>query len=600
MSNSFIKNEIFMSHTYITQNSLLPKEGCVVNVIGNHILCDYLCDTFETLNKSEYKYTTYHLQSSDALTSTVKKQCFLYCLDLRNESEDSLSDFESALSYAAKIDGASFVAMVIIPPLAKRTDVQSLSEIELSKISLESILAKAEELLSSYCDELDIREIRFDNFLVEDSDFNALNLTKIVNNAINSNCVDISSADAFDIVSAVSMSDAVNCVFTVMKNGKHGNIYNMSGDSISLYDVKSYIYKTLCKYGVNLSFEDKDTDNVKKYRVLDNGKMKSLGFSPVCDTDTQLFYAMTKILPQDKYDIIGDKIDDSYSSKLSYIREMELELLSDIDRICRRNNIQYFLSGGTMLGAVRHKGFIPWDDDIDIAMLRDDYEKFKTACINELPKKYQYQSYTNKDGYHYFFDKITIRDTYFSTKYSDSFEMLKGISTDIFIFDKTSDNKFFSKLHFKRLMLLRLMMNVRWINKPRKDKSYMLSRIALPFLRIFSMDTYSKMYDKLLRKYEKRDTSTVLPPATDHKWRGVMPKKWFETVTDAPFENVMSYIPTGADDYLKRWYCEDYMELLPLCQRTGSHDYYRLDIGNEIKDKDTEFVKHYNHKGELL
>ena len=280
---------------------------------------------------------------------------------------------------------------------------------------------------------------------------------------------------------------------------------------------------------------------------------------------------------------------------------MELELLREVDRICRRNNIQYFLSGGTMLGAVRHKGFIPWDDDVDIAMLREDYIKFKEVCKTELPHKYQYQSYTNKDGYHYFFDKITIKDTYFSTKYSDKFEMLKGISMDIFVFDKTSDNKFFSKLHFKMLMALRLLMNVRWINHPRKDKSYLLSKLLLPLLRIFSMDTYSKMYDKLLRKYEKRDTSTVLPPATDHKWRGVMPKSWFEAVTDAPFEDVMSYIPTGYDNYLKRWYCEEYMELLPLCERTGTHDYYRLDIGNELKCSDeNEVTKHYDYKGELL
>ena len=486
-----------------------------------------------------------------------------------------------------------------MPPLKHREDIEALSEMELSKISAGTILEQAENLLSTYCDKLCVKEIRFDNFLIEDSDKNVLNLRKIVNDTLECGCVTIHSEDAFNIVSTTSLSDAVDAVFTVMKHGKSGNIYNMSGQAISVFDVKTFIFQTLCKYDIKLELTQGEI--VKKtFRVLDNGKLQSLGFSPVCDFNTQLFYALSGMLPE-KYDIVNDKINSSYCGKLKFIREMELELLREVDRICRRNNIQYFLSGGTMLGAVRHKGFIPWDDDVDIAMLREDYIKFKEVCKTELPHKYQYQSYTNKDGYHYFFDKITIKDTYFSTKYSDKFEMLKGISMDIFVFDKTSDNKFFSKLHFKMLMALRLLMNVRWINHPRKDKSYLLSKLLLPLLRIFSMDTYSKMYDKLLRKYEKRDTSTVLPPATDHKWRGVMPKSWFETVTDAPFEDVMSYIPTGYDNYLKRWYCEEYMELLPLCERTGTHDYYRLDIGNELKCSDeNEVTKHYDYKGELL
>lgn len=599
MLNSFIKNEIYMSQRYIKSHDLLPKEGGVINVIGEHILCDYLSDTINSLNKSEYKYTLYQVNSSDALTSTVKKQCFLYCLDLRDEASSPLSDFEKALQYASSINDATFVALVIIPPLDKREDVQALSEIELSKASANTVLGQAESILASYCDKLNLMEIRFDNFLIEDSDKNVLNLRKIVNDTLDSGCVTIHSEDAFNIVSTTSLSDAVDAVFTVMKHGKSCNIYNMSGQAISVFDVKTFIFQTLCKYDIKLELTQGEI--VKKtFRVLDNGKLQSLGFSPVCDFNTQLFYALSGMLPE-KYDIVNDKINSSYCGKLQYIRDMELELLREIDRICRRNNIQYFLSGGTMLGAVRHKGFIPWDDDVDIAMLREDYIKFKEVCKTELPHKYQYQSYTNKDGYHYFFDKITIKDTYFSTKYSDKFEMLKGISMDIFVFDKTSDNKFFSKLHFKTLMALRLLMNVRWINHPRKDKSYLLSKLLLPLLRIFSMDTYSKMYDKLLRKYEKRDTSTVLPPATDHKWRGVMPKSWFEAVTDAPFEDVMSYIPTGYDNYLKRWYCEEYMELLPLCERTGTHDYYRLDIGNELRCSDeNEVTKHYDYKGELL
>lgn len=599
MFSNFEKNEIFLSCEYIKSHNLQPDKGVVFNVVGNHILCDYLCNTIKNLNgKTEYNYSVYQADSPDAFISTVSKQCFLYLLDARDEKKADLALLKKALDYAVQFEQSQFVVMTITPTICARDDVQSLSEMETSTLLSDTVLFDIDNLLKDYCDALCIKEIRFDNFLVEDSEFNALNFTSIVKETLSNNCVVINSTDAFDYVSAVSMADAVNAVFTVMKHGKPSNIYNCSGELMSLYDAKSFVYETLCGYGIKLQYNDNTQPKGKTYRALSCGKLQSLSYSYTCDNNTRLLYALSDLVSE-KYDIIADKTNSLYDGKLKYIRDMELELLSQVDRICRANNIQYFLSGGTMLGAVRHKGFIPWDDDIDIAMLREDFEKFKQVAKEQLPKKYQYQSYTNKDGYHYFFDKITIKDTYFSTKYSDGFDMLKGISMDIFVFDKTSDKKFFQKLHYKKLMMLRLLMNVRWINKPRKDKSYMLSKLLLPVLRLFSMDFYSKRYDKLLRKYEKKKTTTVLPPATDHKWRGVMPKSWFENVTDAQFENVMSYIPTGYDNYLKQWYSDDYMELLPLSQRVGSHDFYRLDIGNELKCE-TENYTHYNYKGELL
>lgn len=600
MLSDFSKNEIFMSCKYIKRNSLFLKSGCVVNIIGTHILCNYLKDVFSLLNNTtEYGYTVYQTKNADALSSTVSKQCFLYCIDLREEDSYSLSDLEKALEYASSYKNSSFLLLTIIPPLSKRNDLFELSEIELSKALKDTVLRDCENLLSKYTDKLSVREIRYDNFLIEDSDNNALNLKKIADEINSFQSVSIASSDAFEYVSAVSISDAVNAVFTVLCKGKDANIYDCSGEMMSLFKAKSFVYEAVCGYGVKMNFADSEAVKEKSYKALNTGKLNSIGFSFLCDNKTRIIYALSKFLDS-KYDIINDMINSLYDGKLQYIRDMELQLLHEVDRICRNNKIRYFLSGGTMLGAVRHKGFIPWDDDVDIAMLRDDYEKFKNACIEQLPKKYRYQSYTNKDGYHYFFDRITINETYFSTKYSDKFEMQKGISMDIFVFDKTSDKKFFQKLHFNILMKLRLLMNVRWINHPRKDKSYLLSKLLLPVLRLFSMDTYSKLYDKVLRIYEKKNTNTVLPPATDHKWRGVMPKVWFEKVTDAQYDSVMSYIPVGYDSYLKQWYGDDYMELLPLCMRVGSHDFYRLDIGNEIKLDNVDDTKTYNHKGELL
>lgn len=601
MLSEYLTNEIAMSCDYIRSHQLMPKSGTVINIIGKHMLCDCIKDVLSQLGKNEYKYTVYRTDSSDALSSTVCKQCFLYCLDARNTDTLSLIDLSNALSYASKIKGSQFIAMVIIPPLRRRYGVMSLSEMEVCA-TCSDYLNEIEDTLRSYEKKLNVKEIRFDNFIGESSSNNLFDLNGITDAALSTGVVSIDRSDAFDVVSAISLSDAVDAVFTVLKNGKDKNIYNASSLAMSVYDLKSFIYQSLCKYGIDAEISGDTAKTDKSYRVLNCGKLCSVGFENVCDNEHALLYALSDILPP-KYDIIKDKINAIYDGKLDEIKRTELELLKVVDRICRENNIKYFLSGGTMLGAVRHKGFIPWDDDIDIAMLRDDFEKFRALCKEQLPEKYRYQTFENKDGYHYFFDKITVNNTYFATKYSDEFDMQKGISMDIFIFDKTAKSKFMQKLHFKTLMAFRLMMNVRWINRPRKGKSYMLSKLLLPLLRLFSMDTYSKIYDKLLRRYENSNSPFVLPPATDHTARGVMPLEWFSDVTDAEFDGVTSYIPIGYDDYLKIWYGKDYMDVLPLYKRVGSHNFYRLDLGYEIcRDKvdKSKHIKNFNSKGELL
>ena len=123
-----------------------------------------------------------------------------------------------------------------------------------------------------------------------------------------------------------------------------------------------------------------------------------------------------------------------------------------------------------------------------------------------------------------------------------------------------------------------------------------MSKLILPLLRIFSMDTYSRYYNKALRKYENKNTGYVLPPATDHKYRGSMPIDWFDKVIPCKFENIDTFIPIGYDNYLKLWYGQDYNEVLPVYQRQSSHDFYRLDI-ESIVDKNTPFD--FNYQGEL-
>lgn len=134
---------------------------------------------------------------------------------------------------------------------------------------------------------------------------------------------------------------------------------------------------------------------------------------------------------------------DKYVKKLQLV---ELEILEEIDRICKNNNIDYFISGGTLLGAIRHKGFIPWDDDIDIAMTRKNYNKFTDACLRELDSKYIIDNYRTNKKCCLSYTKIKKKNTMFvERKNKDNYSKNDCIWVDVFPLDGVK--KKMSKFH---------------------------------------------------------------------------------------------------------------------------------------------------------
>lgn len=120
---------------------------------------------------------------------------------------------------------------------------------------------------------------------------------------------------------------------------------------------------------------------------------------------------------------------------LQDLHKVEIEILDEIDRICRKNNINYCLVGGTLLGAVRHGGFIPWDDDLDVAMPRNDYEKFIDVCKNELSDDFYLHSIETDKTYWLPFIKIRKKYTIFEEKNIAGLGCKTGIYVDIFPLD---------------------------------------------------------------------------------------------------------------------------------------------------------------------
>ena len=118
-----------------------------------------------------------------------------------------------------------------------------------------------------------------------------------------------------------------------------------------------------------------------------------------------------------------------------------LMIAKEIVRLCDENNIPYFINGGTQLGAIRHKGFIPWDDDFDIGMRRADYEKFLKVCEEQLDhNKYFLQTEDTEKNYAFYFAKIQLKGTSIIEDFSKNVQIEHGIFVDIFPYDNIPDN----------------------------------------------------------------------------------------------------------------------------------------------------------------
>ncbi len=575
MLNTVRENELRLAVDQIRRKSLSDSGVCI---IGEGLLKDSLKKT------SEYTDSRYGFFAGTAqLPADCKKLWYI-------TDDNAFATLESVTAFCASRQ-IELTVIVLLSNIKNDPVVQRYAEMEL--ISTHENLRQLRDILTAaHRDGCAVKAIFCDRLFSVDSDI--LGLSGITSAAEDQGTITIHPADALTYSSALYLPDAITAIHTVSRFGKAGNVYNATSFFMNRYELKSKVYSLLARDGVMLSLSD--GDSATTYAAISDGKLRSLGFEPVCGADDAIRYTLLAYLKH--YDIRRSVISDGYSGKLNLLRTLLKDMLREFDRICRKHQIRYFLSGGSMLGAARHDGFIPWDDDIDVGMLREDFNRFKEIAPKELDPCYSYQSFTNKNGYHFFFDRVTANSTYFASRYSDGYEMPKGFSIDIFVYDRVPDDPKTWKRIWKRLMNKRLFMNVRWKNEPRGEgKARLVSKLLLPFLRLRDMDSYSASYDKATRKYEHTNSNTIMVPATDHIYRDMMPREWFTEVIPWRFEDVDTFMPKGYDGFLKIWYGEDYMQMLPLYKQTPYHDYYRLDLGDHIPNaKKTDF----NFFGELI
>lgn len=264
-----------------------------------------------------------------------------------------------------------------------------------------------------------------------------------------------------------------------------------------------------------------------------------------------------------------------------FLQCLELDMVKEFVRICTKYNLNYFMAGGTFLGAVRHKGFIPWDDDVDIGMYRNDYEKFLRIAETELNVPYKIQTYQNTDSHHYYFSHIV--DTRYKVRRLGSLDKREEyVWIDIFPYDGLP-NGIKGNLFYLRLLFCRFcyhMANFDKINIARTDRATW-QKVALKLLFVFhrlckfDKNKWIDKIDTLLKSNDLQNCDRVMSFMGVKLQKEIFPRSVYDDLIEYTFEDINLKGPEDSNTVLRQMYGE-YMKLPPENQRK-SHPLEILD-----------------------
>lgn len=257
----------------------------------------------------------------------------------------------------------------------------------------------------------------------------------------------------------------------------------------------------------------------------------------------------------------------------------QLEVLYDIDKVCKKYNLHYYADWGTLIGAIRHGGFIPWDDDMDISMIREDYDTFARVAMDELPQGYGILNFEHSDDGDFKCDDYLIRvynsnrirvDQAFLNKFH-GFPYVAGM--DIFPMDYIPPNEEEDKMLCEQVMVLSSLAQMIKKGDTKEEEAYLQQLENTYDIKIDRTKPIRRqiylLSEKLCRAYTEEASEYLTTVSSRTRWDYKIPKKYYEKPMMVPFETGQIAVPVCYDAALKCKYC-DYMKPGHV---GGSHEY---------------------------
>ena len=268
------------------------------------------------------------------------------------------------------------------------------------------------------------------------------------------------------------------------------------------------------------------------------------------------------------YSIVSTDKSNFKKLDIDEIKEVELGVMDYIHNICREKGINYSLAYGSLLGAVRHRGFIPWDDDLDIALKRDEYDKLYQAILEDNNSIYKIVSWENDSRYPYPFYRVYDSRTVYENNYIQN-DIELGICVDVFPFDDYKDvNKEITKLDMYRRLSVYTLYGIRNKEAGIKNIVRYLMLVAFRLTRV-------KIWNKKLNDCSKAPVNSEYIDylMESKKYSTKLDAKALDEVVECRFEDRVYNIPKDYDHILTTIYGSDYMEIPPLEKRIQHDDF---------------------------
>lgn len=259
------------------------------------------------------------------------------------------------------------------------------------------------------------------------------------------------------------------------------------------------------------------------------------------------------------------------------LHDLQLHAALDYAAICKKHNIPYYLIAGCAIGSLRHGGFIPWDEDMDFAMMRKDYERFIAVCETELDtEKYRLQNYRNDSNCPVALTRFCIKNTLVKTASTDHLHACNNIYFDIFPLDNVPDDNRARIRQKKELLWINqlILHKIGYRLKDRAKWKQILHDLLAFVLRIVPFSTVIKWKERIMMRHCNETTKCVCSMASKYSYdKQTMPREYYGTPTPTQFENTTFDAPEQLHMYLTKLY-GDYMQLPPEEKRKLHHDGY--------------------------